>query len=186
MSVSGCRCYDGKAWSSPVRAAKVDDRAHWNPVLFRDDQDVIHHFFKVGVDEIHWSTFWASSVDNGENLVETGGIRAWRCRRPRPGKKQGHPASGRHMACPRLSGVQKRNNAKSGMPLPTGPRTVGKPGPDPKTSSCQNKRQRGTRQEIPRDWCHSAYILGVQPRARSCITSHGIWLGMAYRLRGWR
>jgi predicted neuraminidase len=58
-------CYDGKTWTAPVRAAKVDDRAHWNPVLFRDDKDIIHHFFKVGVDEIHWSTFWASSADNG-------------------------------------------------------------------------------------------------------------------------
>ena len=54
-------------WSKPVRAAKVDNRAHWNPVLFRDETDTLYHFFKVGVDEIQWSTFWSSSVDNGRN-----------------------------------------------------------------------------------------------------------------------
>ncbi len=62
--------YDGKDWSQPIKAAKVDGRAHWNPVLFRDNKDVLHHFFKVGVDEIHWSTWWASSTDHGKTWSE--------------------------------------------------------------------------------------------------------------------
>lgn len=56
---------DGDIWSKPVRAAKVDETAHWNPVLFRDGEDILHHFFKVGVDEIHWKTWRAFSRDNG-------------------------------------------------------------------------------------------------------------------------
>ena len=59
--------FDGRSWSKPVRAAKVDDTAHWNPVLFRDGEDIIHHFFKVGVDEIHWKTYWTLSHDDGTN-----------------------------------------------------------------------------------------------------------------------
>jgi len=59
--------FDGGSWSKPVRTAKVDDTAHWNPVLFRDGEGIIHHFFKVGVDEIHWKTYWAQSRDNGAN-----------------------------------------------------------------------------------------------------------------------
>jgi len=55
---------DGR-WSDPVRAAKVDQRAHWNPVLFRDRQDGVHLFFKVGVGEIQWQTYWTSSADDG-------------------------------------------------------------------------------------------------------------------------
>ncbi len=57
--------FRGGNWSKPVRAAKVDNTAHWNPVLFRDGDNSIHHFFKVGVDEIHWKTYWAQSSDNG-------------------------------------------------------------------------------------------------------------------------
>lgn len=57
--------FDGRSWSKPVRAAKVDDTAHWNPVLFRDGEDVIHHFFKAGVDEIRWKTYWTRSHDDG-------------------------------------------------------------------------------------------------------------------------
>jgi predicted neuraminidase len=57
--------FENGHWSDPARVAKVDRRAHWNPVLFRDAQDVIHLFFKVGVDEAHWQTFWTSSNDDG-------------------------------------------------------------------------------------------------------------------------
>ena len=62
--------YKNGAWSKPYRAAKVNDQAHWNPVLFRDSDDNIHHFFKVGVDEINWSTYWAQSSDNGVSWSE--------------------------------------------------------------------------------------------------------------------
>ncbi|MCP4645640.1 MAG: exo-alpha-sialidase [bacterium] len=57
--------FDGTAWSKPYRSAKVDQRAHWNPVLFRDASDTILLFFKVGVDEVHWSTYWTQSADSG-------------------------------------------------------------------------------------------------------------------------
>lgn len=57
--------FDGKVWSEPFRTAKVNNTSHWNPVLFRDSSDVIHNFFKVGVDEIHWATYWSQSSDNG-------------------------------------------------------------------------------------------------------------------------
>jgi predicted neuraminidase len=53
------------AWSRPTRAAKVDQTAHWNPVLFRDAENILHHFFKVGVDEIQWRTYQSTSNDNG-------------------------------------------------------------------------------------------------------------------------
>jgi predicted neuraminidase/CMP-2-keto-3-deoxyoctulosonic acid synthetase len=57
--------FKGNNWSAPIKAAKVDNTAHWNPVLFRDNDDIIHHFFKIGVDEIHWCTYWSLSKDNG-------------------------------------------------------------------------------------------------------------------------
>lgn len=58
--------FENGQWSKPVRAAKVDERAHWNPVLFRDAHNMIHLFFKVGVDETHWQTYWISSDDSGD------------------------------------------------------------------------------------------------------------------------
>ncbi len=63
------RFSDG-SWSAPVRVAKVREQAHWNPVLFRDAQDDIHLFFKVGEDVPHWKTYWMSSEDNGVNWTK--------------------------------------------------------------------------------------------------------------------
>ncbi|MCF6286043.1 MAG: exo-alpha-sialidase [Candidatus Hydrogenedentes bacterium] len=57
--------FDGNAWSQPTRTAKVNKTAHWNPVLFRDAEDVIYLFFKVGIDEVNWSTYWMQSDDDG-------------------------------------------------------------------------------------------------------------------------
>jgi predicted neuraminidase len=51
-------------WSEPTRAAKVEEKAHWNPVLFRDGDDVVL-FFKVGLNVPVWSTYWQRSSDNG-------------------------------------------------------------------------------------------------------------------------
>jgi predicted neuraminidase len=63
--------FSGGKWS-PVRvAAKVDQSAHWNPVLFRDpaakdpDKTGVFLFLKVGVDESKWQTYWTRSQDNG-------------------------------------------------------------------------------------------------------------------------
>jgi len=53
------------AWSPPRRAAKVNETAHWNPVLFRDPAKGIFLFFKVGPDVPHWQTYWMRSADNG-------------------------------------------------------------------------------------------------------------------------
>ena len=58
------RFTDG-AWSAPIRIAKVSETAHWNPVLFRDAEDDIYLFFKVGVDVPEWSTWWMQSEDHG-------------------------------------------------------------------------------------------------------------------------
>ena len=57
--------FDGKAWSKPERAAKVGQTAHWNPVLFRGAGEVVYLFFKVGKDEVNWSTYWMHTQDNG-------------------------------------------------------------------------------------------------------------------------
>ncbi len=57
--------FDGTSWSKPEKTAKVNDTAHWNPVLFRGAGDAIYLFFKVGIDEVHWSTYWTQSNDNG-------------------------------------------------------------------------------------------------------------------------
>ena len=52
-------------WSAPVVAAKVNETAHWNPVLFRDASGGIHLFFKVGPEIPSWQTYWISSTDDG-------------------------------------------------------------------------------------------------------------------------
>ncbi len=57
--------FAGNAWSKPERAAKVGETAHWNPVLFRDAEDVAYLFFKVGPDVPLWSTYWMQSEDAG-------------------------------------------------------------------------------------------------------------------------
>ncbi len=53
------------AWSKPERAAKVNETAHWNPVLFRDQEGVVYLFFKVGPDTDYWQTYWMRSEDSG-------------------------------------------------------------------------------------------------------------------------
>jgi len=53
-------------WTSPARVAKINETAHWNPVLFRDAEGTVHLFFKVGKDESVWTTWWISSADAGK------------------------------------------------------------------------------------------------------------------------
>jgi len=57
--------FSGETWSPPERAAKVREAAHWNPVLFRDAEDVIYLFFKVGEDVPVWQTYWMQSENGG-------------------------------------------------------------------------------------------------------------------------
>ena len=63
------RFTDG-AWGPITRAAKVNETAHWNPVLFRDAEDQIHLFFKVGPEIPHWQTYWMTSDDHGATWSE--------------------------------------------------------------------------------------------------------------------
>ncbi len=59
--------YTKGSWGTPIRVAKLDDTAHWNPVLFRDASDKIHLFFKIGPEISHWQTYWISSSDDGKS-----------------------------------------------------------------------------------------------------------------------
>ncbi len=56
------RSADG-VWQPVVHLAKVNDTAHWNPVLFRFPDGAIHLYFKVG-DDI-WQTYEMTSADEG-------------------------------------------------------------------------------------------------------------------------
>ncbi len=64
VGIWGSTCANG-AWAAPERLAKINESAHWNPVLFRDETDAIHLFFKVGPQIRYWQTWWMSSGDNG-------------------------------------------------------------------------------------------------------------------------
>lgn len=57
--------YANNAWSPPVLMVKIEESAHWNPVLFRDAEQQIHLFFKVGPEISGWRTYWMSSADHG-------------------------------------------------------------------------------------------------------------------------
>ncbi|MFM1919622.1 MAG: hypothetical protein RLZZ303_1256 [Candidatus Hydrogenedentota bacterium] len=59
-----------KKWSEPTRIAKVNETAHWNPVLFRGADDTIYHFFKVGPEISGWQTYWMKSTDHGATWSE--------------------------------------------------------------------------------------------------------------------
>lgn len=60
------RFVDGD-WTPVTQAAKIEESAHWNPVLFTDAEGEVHLFFKVGPEIPHWRTYWMSSSDNGES-----------------------------------------------------------------------------------------------------------------------
>ena len=53
------------AWSAPVRVARAQECAHWNPVLFTDAEGATHLFFKVGPEIPYWQTYWMTTKDNG-------------------------------------------------------------------------------------------------------------------------
>ncbi len=54
---------DATGWSDVRLAAKVNDTAHWNPVLFYDDEQGLVLFFKVGPHIPAWRTYWMRSPD---------------------------------------------------------------------------------------------------------------------------
>lgn len=53
------------AWSKPESVAKIEQVAHWNPVLFADPEGTLYLFFKVGKRETIWKTYWQQSKDHG-------------------------------------------------------------------------------------------------------------------------
>ena len=57
-------------WTPPKLAAKVEESAHWNPVLFTDAEGIVYLFFKVGPEISHWRTYWMQSLDNGGTWTE--------------------------------------------------------------------------------------------------------------------
>lgn len=58
--------YESSSWSSPVRVAKIDETAHWNPVLFYGADQILHLWFKVGATIPHWKTWTMTSKDGGK------------------------------------------------------------------------------------------------------------------------
>ena len=52
-----------EGWSKPMRAAKVNDTPHWNPVLMTDKDGVVHLFFKIGKEIPYWQTYWMHTTD---------------------------------------------------------------------------------------------------------------------------
>jgi len=62
--------WDGEKWNTPQKIAKVREEAHWNPVLFKDQDNIIYLFFKVGKDVPNWSTYWMKTVDSGKTWTE--------------------------------------------------------------------------------------------------------------------
>ncbi|WP_149525333.1 sialidase family protein [Sphingobacterium hotanense] len=56
---------DGKQWSAPVEIAKIREVPHWNPVLFKDANNDIILFFKVGSEISIWETWYIKSSDQG-------------------------------------------------------------------------------------------------------------------------
>lgn len=62
--------FENKKWSKPEVLAKVNDTAHWNPVLFRDKEGAIYIFFKVSPEIPPWQTYWKRSDDGGKTWTE--------------------------------------------------------------------------------------------------------------------
>ena len=65
------RFADG-VWSPPKRLAKVNDTAHWNPVLFTDPEMGTYLFFKVGPEIPYWQTYCMKTTDGGLTWTKPG------------------------------------------------------------------------------------------------------------------
>jgi predicted neuraminidase len=55
--------YANGKWSCPMLVAKVNETAHWNPVLFKDQNELVHLYFKVGAEISQWQTYVMTSAD---------------------------------------------------------------------------------------------------------------------------
>ena len=58
--------YSEAQWSEPELVAKVEESAHWNPVLFVSPDGDVHLYFKVGPQIPSWRTYWMKSEDGHE------------------------------------------------------------------------------------------------------------------------
>ena len=54
-------------WSHPRLIAKINNKPHWNPVLFRTPDERLLLFFKVGPNPGGWDTWLTISEDEGGN-----------------------------------------------------------------------------------------------------------------------
>ncbi len=63
--LTSVRGTDGK-WGEPIRVSADPNVAHWNPVLFQNDDGTITLYFKVGKDTEYWKTYYSVSTD-GKN-----------------------------------------------------------------------------------------------------------------------
>ncbi len=50
-------------WERPLLLTKVNNKPHWNPVLFMDPNGVVTLFFKVGNSPAYWKTWIVRSYD---------------------------------------------------------------------------------------------------------------------------
>ena len=57
---------ESNKWSTPVRVAKIDETAHWNPVLFFGPDKTLNLWFKTGATIPHWKTYTMTSRDSGK------------------------------------------------------------------------------------------------------------------------
>lgn len=64
VSIWGGVC-NGSGWAQPQRLARVQECAHWNPVLFVADDGVVWLWFKAGPAIEEWSTWVQTSADGG-------------------------------------------------------------------------------------------------------------------------
>lgn len=63
--LTSVRGTDGK-WGEPIRVSADPNVAHWNPVLFQNDDGTITLYFKVGKNTQYWKTYYSTSTD-GKN-----------------------------------------------------------------------------------------------------------------------
>lgn len=61
---------EAKGWSLPVRVAKIEEAAHWNPVLYGAPDSTLHLWFKVGPTIPHWKTWTMTSKDAGKTWTK--------------------------------------------------------------------------------------------------------------------
>lgn len=57
-------------WEKTIEVAKINNDAHWNPVLFRAPDGRIYLFFKVGKQIPYWETWVKTSDDEGKTWSE--------------------------------------------------------------------------------------------------------------------